>query len=640
MRKEALPSAFVLVTILALFLSSCGINTGEKPGRPDVPSPRNPFGEPATEGVGAYDVWEDVWCPDAQNSGKNFRPLKGLEELPVDPIGDGVNNCYMAAYDTSRWSTDGKPVKSCANLNLSSFGAGYVCVDVHNQSELEAAFSAGENVVAVINNDITGIERFWAGGRDTKSLYLIGAYDETTKRPVLIQGDFKFAWKSEVDENDFTVVNLRLRSTNQCFATAENAIPTKITITWQSVTAKCNGRFGMFSPETPTDPGVSPGWKAAMLERIHLERTGRPLPEDSNGNGLRFDEPGADMSVFEVNDRYYLRNVMTRGGSSHTIYFDHNYLTWIEDSIIMTPMQPGKHAVKLIGQNNVVHNSIFSNAGLHNEPLVDPEMAHINPHPKDGGMASFSLIACSRVLLDRVTIFHRFRSHSPGAGHSNIVPMMWQERVAVNGNCDIPYAYTAGGNNVPYKGPAIYLGRRYEKSPYWEKWFWDRIQPTATAPYNDPDLLTSFVTGVDVRYKVADEDLELYGDATYPAAVTNIGSHPVAHKLDAPVRKGFYFPENVPWWKERMRVIFNNNAFDQMAHPTECDPRGIGPNPGSNGPYLDPEKWAELKAIQKCFFVGPNTRDSVGEVDPAVRQGKEAFLGTLPPPPWEAWDRK
>ncbi|MEZ5481335.1 MAG: hypothetical protein R3E73_03905 [Porticoccaceae bacterium] len=55
--------------------------------------------------------------------------MTGYAALPNDPIGDGENNCYMEAVDTSNFSTNNQPVKNCSNLNLQQF-PGHSCRDV------------------------------------------------------------------------------------------------------------------------------------------------------------------------------------------------------------------------------------------------------------------------------------------------------------------------------------------------------------------------------------------------------------------------------------------------------------------------------------------------------------------------------
>ena len=618
----------LLFTIhLFVFFTACNpANSNEKKEKSD---PR--LKTSVIKGVGTYDVWRNVWCPDRQNSGKNFKPVPSLENLPADPIGDGVNNCYMAAFDTSRFSTNDKPVKSCANLDLGKLGhLTSTCVDIRKVEDFKTI--PGKRAIAVIMNDITGIGEFWMPNKK-ESMVIIGAYDEKIKRPVLLEGNVKLGTSPNHSQAEFTVINLRIKSKNSCMY-SDSAPATQLTFTLQSVTTKCLGRFAMFSPETASD---SEGWPRAELDEVYRKKTSKTLPPDSDGDGRILDEPGVDMTFWPVDDRYYLRNVMTRGGQSHTIYFDHNYLTWIQDSIILTPKNAGKHSVKLIGQNNVVHNSIFSNVGLHNQPIVEtePEWKKKWPHPKDTGMASFSLITCSRVVLDRVTIFHRFAEYTKGGGHGNISPIQWQFRDEIGAGCDIPFAYTTYTKAEPYFGPAFYNGKHYKKTPYWQDWFWNQIKPLNKAPWDDPHLLTSFITGVDLRYKNT-ETANLYHKIATPASVSALGTYPATRPKNSEF-KNFYFAKAPSGWKERMRVIFNNNAFDQgLENPTKCGT--VGPPASATNPNLDPAKHTQLNNIQRCFFVGPNTRKSIGTVDPDVKQARDKFLHSLPPPPWKKWE--
>lgn len=629
----------ILIAIVGIvsfaLLAGCNLTGNKKaeqepPIEAPKPPDRPPFGSPALPGAGAYDVWEHVWCPDAQDSGKNFKPVASLEGLPVHPLGDGINNCYMAAYDTSRFSTDGNPVRGCDNLDPTAFGEGYTCREIRTAEDF--ARLGSDKVVAIVMNDITGIERFWMGSNKRESLIIMGTYDPQTLRPVLLEGSVKFAWNSQIPVSDFSVINLRIKSKTGCFATTTNR-PTQITLTLQSVTAKCAGRFIMQSSESPFEKPQL----INTLKQEYFERTGEELA-DTNGNGKLLDD--ADRAAaWPVDDRTYFRNVMALGGQSHTAYLDHTFLDWVQDSIIYGPLNKGKHPIKMTAQYNIVHNSIFANAGLHSQPLIETDWADRYPHPKDGGMAEFSLTACNRTVIDRTTIFHLFQQWSPGGGHSNPSAIQWQLRPEIGAGCDVPFAYTTSLQPVPYKKttyfPNFYDGRLYEASPYWTEEFWENVDPES--PWNNPYMLTSFVTGVDLRYVNLDEDI--YPDIATIAGITSSGSYPTATVRpggDASMYLGYI--EAPPWWKERMRVVFNNNALD-IPNPTRC--RVLGPRPSeTRNPDLDPEIYERIKDIKRCFFVGPNTKESVGEVDPEIAAARDALVASLPAPPWTAWDER
>ena len=90
----------------------------------------------------------EVWCPAKKNGGDNFRKVVDYPALPNDPLGDGQNNCYMAAFDTRVFSSNGKPVAGCSNLDLSHF-SGHTCIEVSTPEQFRTLRS-GRKKVAII----------------------------------------------------------------------------------------------------------------------------------------------------------------------------------------------------------------------------------------------------------------------------------------------------------------------------------------------------------------------------------------------------------------------------------------------------------------------------------------------------------
>ena len=459
-----------------------------------------------------------VWCPEKQNQGFGFKKILNHGQLPNDPIGDGENNCYMEAFDTSVFSTDNLPVQSCQNLNIKKF-PGHRCKDIRTKQDFKnIAFS--KNLVAVITNDLEVEKTFEPYiSSNQKSRIIIGAYNPKTKRPILIK-DRKpgpstyFNWNSKADNSSLTLINLRLHSSGLCVQVP--SIGAAITFSAVSVTAKCKGRFLM---------------------------AGREKTNSKNK---------------KVDNRFYLKNVMARSKNSHTVYMDRTYLNWVEDSILMGPWLGGKHAAKYTGQNVVVRNSLHSNQGTHGIPVVDPEyFDEKRPGLGKGGLAPVSMASCNRAVIDGVTVIN----HAVW-GNSNPQSIQWQFRDGLGAGCDLPKAYIGPNPHKAYRGPVWHKGEWLEKSPVWSKTFW-----------KTPEMLESYVVNSQVvqtydRHSKKTRHFALMSDGTYPSVRDNSSS---------PRRAADEIP---PGWKERQRIHVSGNCLNNgIANDSVFSnhkPRGMG----------------------------------------------------------------
>lgn len=589
MQTKGMQLVIGFLVLALLMLAGCG-DGGSNPRGDDGGG-----GDPGIEvaGAGAYDVWTKVWCPDAPNSGQGFHRIESFEELPNDPLGDGENNCYMEAFDTSVFTTNGTPLDSCSELDPSAF-PDHACVEVRDgEGFRQALAAAGKHVVLVLNDlEVTHVP-YIAGAQESK--VVIGAYDPETRRPVLITtppGTGQLInWSATADPHALTVINLRLHTSNQCFSVGRRLV--QGTYTFQSVTAKCKGRFIMGSYETPG----SEAWSA----------------------GPDYPDSVPDLTAWPIDDRIYFRNVMARGTGSHTVYLDRSYLNWVEDSILLPSFTSGKHAGKFIGQNVYVHNSIVANTGIHNQPIVDPEFSD---QPRSSNLAAFSLAACSRVVLDHVTIPYHY---DPAEANGRAV--QWQIRDGLGGACDLPWSYYPNlYPTVSYRGPAEWNGHRYPVTPFWDPAWWAGID---TSDPLDPNMITSFIVSNHIHLTTVDDDRY----PPYLYAIGSVGTYPTTRDSKGSAH-GMYPPDEVPaGWKERQRVVVNNNCFDDGYPEGHVAQNYVAP--GMEDPD-DPSRH-RYDNTDKFVLVGSNR---CGDVDVAadwVRRARDAFLNTLPPPPWREW---
>lgn len=446
-----------------------------------------------------------VWCPDRVNSGKGFSKIELYAELPNDPIGDGENNCYMEAFDTSVFSTDNKPVTSCANLNLENF-PGHTCREIRTARDFKST-QAYKKLVAIVVNDLTiprGSEPYLASGQE--SLVVIGTYDEGTKRPVIIKTGVPgpstlFYWNVATNSSQLTLINLRMYGTD-CIGFSDRG--KKRQLTGVSLTGKCKGRFLMASWESP--------------------------------------EP--------LDNRFYLKNIMARARGSHTIYLDRTYLNWVEDSIIMGSWTPGKHAAKYTGQNVVVRNSLHSNQGVHGNSIYDPDWAAAKPARGFGigGLAPVSMASCNRAVLDNVTVVnHVIR------GNSNPQAIQWQFRDALGAGCDMPRIYRrvddVGGHD-PYYGPAWYNGVMEKPSSAWSSTFWEN-----PAMFDSYVLDSRVIQTCDANSNHGSSCYGMMSDGTYPSVRDS--------SSDSTREAAALIP---PDWKERQRIHLSGNCFSIENH--------------------------------------------------------------------------
>ncbi len=548
--------------------------------------------EDVPDHAGAIDVWTHVWCPDSQNSGTGFHRLASFDDLPNDPLGDGENNCYMEALDTSVFSSDSGPLHSCANLDHSKF-SGYDCIDVTTGTQFEEALTTSDKVVIIVENDIQMDSSPFIAGQE-ESHVIIGLYDEATRRPVLVTSGPAVTsnlinWNPVSDPQALTVINLRIHTAAQCFSTGKKQ--GQGTYTFQSVTAKCGGRFIMGSFESPTDAAWdAPGYPDSV----------------------------PDLTAWPIDDRYYFRQVMTRARASHSVYLDRAYLDWVEDSIVMLSFTSGKHAAKFEAQNVYLHNSIFTNTGIHNEAISDSEFSD---QPRRSNLAALSLAACSRVIIDHVTVpYHYERAEANGT------PIQWQLRDAVGAACDMPWGYYPNlYPTIAYHGPAYWLGAYYEETPFWDDSWWSSINDDD--PY-DPNMITSILTSNWIHLTAEDEQI-----IPYLHAVATTGTYPTT-RADQGNAHNLFPPDEVPdGWKERQRVVLDNNCFDDGLLPENLSLNRV---PDGMEDPNDPQKSA-YDNTDRFVTVGTNRCSDANMVDGDVAAARDAFVSSLPQPPWIEW---
>ncbi|GEM89971.1 hypothetical protein [Oceanithermus desulfurans] len=597
-KARALRPLAALAMLIALLAACHPGAPGPGPGQPgEPPAPSSPFSTPLPDTPGAQGVAQKVWCPDAQNSGRGFHRVSSLDDLPTDPVGDGENNCYMEAFDTSVFSTDGRPVSGCANLDLTKF-SGHDCVEAADADALKQAVAQAKRRVIVVTHDLElGPKQAPTARRAQEDVWIIGRYDPSTRRPVLLRQPQEtytvYLWAPDVPVWRLTVINLRVHAQGVVFAPGRKQ--TRGTVTLQSITAKSTQRLIMYGFETPAH---GPGG-----------------PDDPVSSY-------PDLTPWPIDDALYMRAVLARGGATHSVYVDRIHTSWAEDVILLPPFASGKHAAKFDSQNVVVYDSVFANTGLHNQPFDDPEWrdAWFYQGPVHGNNAGMSLASCSRVVLDHVTVYDHYKKSA-----SNAHAIQWQPRTILGGACDMPMSYYPEDYPTsPYHGPAYYQGVLYPHSPFWDDAFWDAIDDTRL---DDPGMIVSHVTNTAVHH--TDDGL------TNPAnlfALGTTGTYPVTRKFQ--FAKLVIFPDEVPAkWKERQRVVVNHNCLDDGYEP-DHEVHNYIPA-GAEDPN-DPSRHARDNT-DKFVVVGPLGCAADGAVDDAVRERRNAFLASLEPPPWLGW---
>ncbi len=466
----------------------------------------------------------DVWCPDTHNSGENFHKVERYDMLPNDPIGDGENNCYMEALDTSIFSNNGKPVKNCNNLDMNKF-PDHICTEVRTPKDFKSLSSRRKEVAIIMNNlDIQRtFEPYLAS--DKQSLVVIGTYDSSTKRPIIIKSQTPppstyFNWNVSSERSRLTLINLRMHGA-LCIQVSDRGKAREIT--GVSLTAKCTGRFIIAGHEN----------------------------DDENS---------------KVDTRLYFKNILARAKNSHTIYFDRTYLNWIEDSIIMGPWISGKHAAKYTGQNVIIRNSLYSNQGVHGNTVIDPSYFDAaKPWLGKGGLAPISMASCNRALLDGITVVNHVVR-----GNSNPQPIQWQFRDALGAGCDMPRIYRAVGGKGPHKpffGPVWYEGKLEETATAWDTSFW-----------RSPKLLESYVINSQIVQTYGEDNpghgnyYALMSDGTYPSVRGSSMEH-----LRSPA-------DIIPnGWIERQRIHVSGNCLDNGVHPSSLFNNHAVPGMGEKG---------------------------------------------------------
>ncbi len=595
---------FMSIIVAAMSFVSCG---GGSSGPSDSNSSKNPplvnggvdvlgsggsyatgYTVANTPGSGVVDVWKHVICPSSPNSGTGFRRVTSLEDLPNDPIGDGENNCYMEAFNTSVFTTDHKPISGCDNIDMTYF-PDHTCIEVRTGDEFKSALAARVKSVVVVMNDVTVNSVPYIAG-DHPSTYLFGLYDTKTLRPVLVRSTAKGTlvnWNATSDPNALSVTNLRLHTQGMCFSIGKRKI--EGIYVFQSVSAKCNGRFVISSYESPTRAGWS--------------------------GGVDYPNSLDDLTEWPTDDRIYFREVMTRGNRSHTVYIDRSFLSWVQDSIIMVSSTSGKHAAKFESQNVFLHNSIFTNTGIHNQAIIDPEFSS---KPRRSNLAALSLAACSRVLIDHVTIPYHYER-----AEANARPIQWQIRDAIGGACDMPWSYYP--NTYPaiaYHGPTIWLSKLYAQSPFWDPSWWDSIDDSNLS---DPNMIVSMVLSTSMHVTA-----EKGFNTKYLHSMGSVGTYP-STRDSAGSARNFRASSEVPsHWKERQRIIVNNNCLDDgipLANATQ--------NYYINGMETkDVPPKHKYDNTDKFVVVGSQSCSDVTTTKPWIVKLRDDFLRSLPSPPW------
>ena len=479
---------------------------------------------PGSTGEGNPVRFGSIWCPSEHNGGEDYTRVPDFQSLPNDPIGDGKNNCYMEAFDTSVFSTDGRPIRDCENLDLKHF-PGHTCQTVTKPSEFKT-LSRKDKLVAIITQDLIiaqGEEPYLS--RNQQSLVVIGVYDTAIQKPVLIEQGKPvpstfFNWNVASESSRLVLINLRMIG-SQCILISDRGKTREIT--GISITGKCRGRFIMASNERANE-------------------------------------------VSQVDNKIYLKNIMARAKNSHTIYLDRTYLNWVEDSIILGSWTPGKHAAKYTGQNVVLKNSIHSNQGVHGHAIDDPAYAESKrPWLGKGGLAPISLASCNRAVIDGVTVVNHIIR-----GNSNPQAIQWQFRDALGAGCDMPRLYRSppeGGAHEPFFGPTWTNGVLEEPSSAWQASFW-----------KDPLLFESYVINSTVMQSYGVEES---GHGGHYALMSN-GTYPsVRGSSSASERRAAEFIP--PGWIERQRIHVSGNCLDNGVNPNSLFKRHILHGMGEKG---------------------------------------------------------
>lgn len=511
-----------------------------------------------------------VWCPSDNSS--RFSRVQNYSDLPNDPLGDGENRCYMEAFDTSALSTDNKPVRSCQNMDLSRF-PGHSCRDVRTAKQFKA-LAYKQKQIAVVMNDLDiaqGSEPYIS--KDQQSLIVIGVYNDTFKRPVLIRSvhprpSTLFFWNPKSAHSRLVLINLRMNGVG-CIKISDRGMTREFV--GVSLTAKCVSRFMIASPER-------------------------------------------NNSKSKIDNTIYLKNILARAKNSHTIYLDRTWLNWVEDSLFLGAWENGKHSAKYTGQNVVIRNTLHSNQGVHGRAISDPEYAdEKKPWKGKGGLAPISMASCNRAVLDGVTIVNHVIH-----GNSNPQAIQWQFRDALGAGCDMPKIYRrvkGKGPHQPYYGPAWYEGKLEEPSSAWTKAFW-----------KNPHMLDSYVVNTQVVQTYGEKNP---GHGRYYALMTD-GTYPsVRQSSTASIRSA---PDKIPpGWKERQRIHVSGNCLTNGVHPDSLfgnhSVRGMGRKGGAHR-YDNTDKFVSY---------GSNSCTQLGEVDSGLMAAINTYLQTLPPPPWNNW---
>ena len=534
--------------------------------------PASAYELPATAPLdGASVRFGDIWCPAQHNGGSDFRRITRYEDLPNDPVGDGLNNCYQAAFDTSVFSTDGKPLRGCENFDPTHF-PGQPCQEIRTPEDFRTS-PHRRSGVNLLMNDIEVTKKSWPQGMGAAiELTYIGLYDEATMRPVSLRGkgvSSIFNWNSRAKPGSgFTLINARMSAAGMCVqGTPVGGPENQHTVTLVSVTGRCSGRFAF-----------------AGYEELK----------------------GIAAEDIVVDDRWYMKNVLARGGRSHSIYLDRTHVNWVEDSLIIGPFGNRKHALKLIGRNVVVRNTLVSNEGVHGEPVDYPELrGSMNSPPHGiGGLAPIDMMTCGRSLIDGVTTVAHYV-----VGYANNASVQWQKRKT----CNNPILHWPPDRPLePYYGPLHYNGIKWDKSPAWGDAFWE-----ATGHFD------SFVLRSNITKRYDGQDPQRVRGQGGQVALMSRGTYP-AQRISS---IEWLAAEQVPaGWFERTRIHVSGNCLDNGHRPHK--EAWTGQQKGLDYP----------EAANSVFrLYGDNACASPEPVDADVEAMAKRYEASLPPPPWINW---
>ncbi|MFV0277717.1 MAG: hypothetical protein ACK5HY_11095 [Parahaliea sp.] len=567
-------AGLILLVLATGLLGGCGGARSEAPGKGQGAAAAGSVGQTLAAAplvVSALPIhFGPVWCPRTHNGGGDFHRITRYEDLPNDPIGNGRDNCYMAAYDTSIFSSDGKPVSGCANLDLRHF-PGHRCREVSSAQQLKS-LSAGTRQVAIITRDLELPQDqapYLASGQE--SLVVIGTYNPENLRPVLLSGarpgpSTFFYWNVNSERSQMVLINLRMLGSN-CVQLGDRG--QQKTLVGVSLTGKCIGRLLMADYEQRSE-------------------------------------------AHPLDNRLYLKNILARAKNSHTIYMDRTYLNWIEDSLLMGPWIPGKHAAKFTGQNVVLRNSLLSNEGVHGQPVEDPDYADPKrPWLGKGGLAPVSMASCNRAVLDGVTVVNHVVR-----GNSNPQAIQWQFRDALGAGCDMPRIYRqvdGEPGDDPYYGPTWYEGRLEEPSSAWQPAFWQH-----------PRMLESYL----VRSRVIQSYGENPGHGRYYALMSD-GTYPSVRDSDtATVRRPA--SKIPPGWIERQRIHVSGNCLDDGVDPGSLFSNHVLPGMGGGGRH-------DFDNTYRFVAYGSNRCAAREAVAPDIEKALQTFIASLPLPLWQDW---